>query len=143
MRKKNAHSGYTLTEILIAIVLLGILAGLAVPTYFTTIEQSRSNEAKSNLYTIWMAEKIYKLNNNVYYPFDTSTSTLTSINSALNIEVATQYYTLTVGANKLSGAGAACSATAARGNTGAKTFTISFTGADTTPPSITESGNYN
>jgi len=46
---KNA---FTLLEIIITIIIVGILAGLALPRFFKTMEFSRSNEALIQLATI-------------------------------------------------------------------------------------------
>lgn len=129
------ESAFTLMEILIAVVVLAVLAGLALPNYFQTVEKARSNEAVGNLNIIRMGERIYRLNNGRYWPNpDATNNTLASINSALNIELNTAYY------NALSvtstGTGTGFTATASRGNAGAKTFTIDQNGA------ITESGTY-
>jgi type IV pilus assembly protein PilA len=45
----NKKSGFTLLEIIIVIIIVGVLASLALPRFFTTIEYSRSTEALTNL----------------------------------------------------------------------------------------------
>ena len=45
MRMKNNKSGFTLLEIIIVIIIVGVLASLALPRLFNTIEFSRSTEA--------------------------------------------------------------------------------------------------
>lgn len=48
----NLHknkSGFTLLEIIIVIIIIGILASLALPKFFKTVEFSRSTEALSSL----------------------------------------------------------------------------------------------
>lgn len=136
MLRKN--TGFTLIEILTAIVILTILAGLAVPNYFRTMEQARSNEARVNLQIILMGEKVYLLNNNTFWPpGGPANATLSDINANLNIDIATpQYYTLAVSATTLTGTAATFLATATRGNTGDKAFAITQTGV------ITEVGSY-
>ena len=42
---KNNKSGFTLLEIIIVIIIVGVLASLALPRLFNTIEFSRSTEA--------------------------------------------------------------------------------------------------
>jgi len=91
--KKN--SGFTLVEILVTVLILGVIAGLATPTYFKSVEQSRSNEATVNLNAIYMAEKIYALNNGGNYWGPGSNPSLVSINSTLNIDINPQYYPVT------------------------------------------------
>ena len=49
MKLKNKKSGFTLLEIIIVIIIVGVLASLALPRLFSTIEYSRSTEALSYL----------------------------------------------------------------------------------------------
>ncbi len=93
--------GFTLLEILIVIVILGVMAGLAVPTYIRNVEQARAEEAKVNLYTIYTAEKVYKVNSRsksqpegkYWVPGENQSAAM--INKALNINLADpKYYTV-------------------------------------------------
>ncbi len=43
--KLNKNSGFTLLEIIIVIIIVGVLASLALPRFFSTVEFSRSTEA--------------------------------------------------------------------------------------------------
>ena len=52
MKIKNKKSGFTLLEIIIVIIIVGVLASLALPRFFETIEFSRSAEAINYLGTI-------------------------------------------------------------------------------------------
>ena len=78
------EDGFTLIEVLIAMSIVGILAAIAIPLYGNTLEQSRGNEAKAILSTIYTAEKIYRVNNAVFWnggaspPIDTINSTLST-----------------------------------------------------------------
>jgi prepilin-type N-terminal cleavage/methylation domain-containing protein len=125
--------GFTLIEILVVLVIVGVMAGLAVPTYFRTIEQARTNEAKVNLNIIHTAQKIYKLNNNAYWPPSGTSTSVNDINTNLNIDISSDKYNLTVGPSTASN----YTATARRNKTGStKTFTINETGV------ISESGSF-
>jgi prepilin-type N-terminal cleavage/methylation domain-containing protein len=44
----NQKSGFTLLEIIIVIIIVGVLASLALPRFFATVEFSRSTEALQN-----------------------------------------------------------------------------------------------
>lgn len=58
--KKN--SGFTLLEIIIVIIIVGVLAALALPKFFSTIEQSRAAEAFGQLNAVRGAmERCYLL----------------------------------------------------------------------------------
>ena len=52
MRLKHKNSGFTLLEIIIVIIIVGVLASLALPRFFRTVEYSRSAEALTNIAAI-------------------------------------------------------------------------------------------
>jgi len=52
MKKLTNTSGFTLLEIIIVIIIVGVLASLALPRFFATVEFSRSTEAFSSLTAI-------------------------------------------------------------------------------------------
>lgn len=58
MKKKDA-TGLTLIELLIVLLMIGVLAAIALPTYFKHIKKSRTAEAISNLNTIASLEQAY------------------------------------------------------------------------------------
>jgi general secretion pathway protein G len=62
---RRAH-GFTLIEILVVIVILGILAGLIVPRVMDRPDQARAVAAKSDVAAIMNALKLYKLDNGTY-----------------------------------------------------------------------------
>ena len=53
--------GFTLTEILIVVVIVGVLATLALPVLVKTLEKAKIGEATSNLNLIRTGQKIYFL----------------------------------------------------------------------------------
>ena len=60
MRKmSSSHQGFTLLELLIVVIILGILAALALPQYLKTVERSRGSEAIIHLGAIRTGELNY------------------------------------------------------------------------------------
>ena len=64
MQKTNYSSaGFTLMELLIVVLIIGILSSIALPQYQKAVEKTRAQEALINLRTLANAEKIYELAN--------------------------------------------------------------------------------
>jgi general secretion pathway protein G len=58
--------GFTLIEVLVVVVILGILAGLIVPRIMDRPDQARVVAAKNDIQAIISALKLYRLDNSVY-----------------------------------------------------------------------------
>ena len=43
LQKKNSEKGFTIIELLIAIVIIGVLAGISVPSAFKWVEKEKQN----------------------------------------------------------------------------------------------------
>ena len=78
---------FTLIELLIVIIILGILGSLALPTFGISNERALDKEAKSNLAFIQEAEKFYKMENGTYYPAAGNNSVMLNINTNLKISL--------------------------------------------------------
>lgn len=59
-------AGFTLIEILVVVVILGILAGLIVPRIMDRPDQARVVAAKADIAAIVNALKLYRLDNGTY-----------------------------------------------------------------------------
>jgi len=57
--KQKIQEGFTLVEILIVVVIIGILATVAIPTYFSYVEKAYASDAKTQLKNILMNAKLY------------------------------------------------------------------------------------
>ena len=63
----NQKSGFTLLEIIIVIIIVGVLASLALPRFFSTVEFSRSTEALASMSSLRGAvERCYLANGGNY-----------------------------------------------------------------------------
>ena len=65
-RTSARSAGFTLIEILVVIVILGILAALVVPRVLERPDEARVIAAKSDIATIMQALKLYRLDNQRY-----------------------------------------------------------------------------
>jgi len=60
------NRGFTLIELMVVIVILGILAGLIIPRIMGRPEEARRMKAKVQIESMETALKLYKLDNGIY-----------------------------------------------------------------------------
>ncbi|HYH40494.1 MAG TPA: type II secretion system major pseudopilin GspG [Burkholderiales bacterium] len=66
MRFRKPQPGFTLIEVMVVIVILGILAALIVPKVMSRPDEARIVAAKQDIGAIVQALKLYKLDNFAY-----------------------------------------------------------------------------
>ena len=79
---------FTLTELLIAIAIVVLLAALAIPSYRRAVEDARSTEAVHNLALIRQAEMTYRTANDAFV----EAIDLPMINTVLDVELSARYF---------------------------------------------------
>jgi prepilin-type N-terminal cleavage/methylation domain-containing protein len=65
-RRAKARRGFTLVELSIAVIIIGILLSFVVPSFVRVSEQNRVDAASQYLRSIWSAERIYWLENKTF-----------------------------------------------------------------------------
>ncbi len=65
MSKKKQH-GFTLIELMVVIIVIGILVAIAVPNFVQAAERSRMASLKSNAHTLQTTIEMYYVDNQVY-----------------------------------------------------------------------------
>jgi len=63
---KRRSGGFTLIEIMVVVVIMGVLAALVLPKVLDRVGQSKTAAAKVEISTIMQALKMYKLDNQRY-----------------------------------------------------------------------------
>jgi len=66
LKKQNRYKSFTLVELIIVVVIVGILSGLGVIYYRKVVVRTKAAKAKHALALAAKAESIYKLNNGAY-----------------------------------------------------------------------------
>ncbi|OQW94267.1 MAG: type II secretion system protein GspG [Beggiatoa sp. IS2] len=66
MHRKYGQQGFTLIEIMVVVVILGILAALVVPKIMSRPDEARLIKVKQDIRTLENALKLYKLDNYNY-----------------------------------------------------------------------------
>lgn len=66
MMARQRQGGFTLIEIMVVVVILGILAGIVVPRIMDRPDDARISKARSDIRAIESALNLYRLDNNVY-----------------------------------------------------------------------------
>jgi len=64
--KRNWEDGFTLIELMVVIIILGVLAGLIIPRVMGRPDEARQAKAKMQIESLESALKLYKLDNGPY-----------------------------------------------------------------------------
>jgi len=115
MNRFYKKKGFTLLELMIVVIIVGILASLAMPRFITAVNKAKEAEAKAILGTIRSSQLRYYLENN---------NTYATLITALDADISpnpSDYFLYSVGAGPVG------TATALDG-TGLSTFTITADG---------------
>ena len=135
MLKKKS---FTIIEIIIVIIIIGILAALALPGFGVTKERTLDKEAKANLLLVQAAEKIYKMEQSVYYPAATATNVIGDINSYLKLSLPANQVNWTYRLDNT--VVASEKGTATRVSAGGRTWTILFPSGSSDIPTCAGTG---
>ncbi len=64
--RKKKENGFTLVELMITVVIVGILAAVAVPIYQANVKRAKASEADAALGTVRTGLRVYFAENNAY-----------------------------------------------------------------------------
>ncbi len=77
--QRRYTQGFTLIEVMVVVVILGILAALVVPKIMGRPDEARVTKAQQDIRAIEAALKLYKLDNYVYPTTDQSLEALVNL----------------------------------------------------------------
>ncbi len=89
MMHKNINKGFTLVELMVAVVIIGILASIVVPSYQDYLRKGRRAAAQAVLMDVAQKQQQYLLDARSY------AADLSTLNISVPADV-TKYYTITL-----------------------------------------------
>ena len=94
--RSQSEKGFTLVELLVVMLILGLLAAIAIPAFFNQRDKARDADAKADVRTAQTAAESYATDNNGSYAgIDTETE-LSGVEETLTDAVADGELTATV-----------------------------------------------
>lgn len=67
--RARSVSGFTLIELMIVVTIVGILVGIALPSYFDSVRKGRRGQAKADLVELAQRAERFRTINNTYVGF--------------------------------------------------------------------------
>ncbi len=81
---------------MVVVVIIGLLATITAPGFRKALLNSRGKLAKANLQMILSAQKLYRVNNDSFWPDSGEENDLSEINKALNLDIEDRYFDYSV-----------------------------------------------
>jgi len=100
----DKHKGFTLIELMVVVVIIGVVSAFSVPNYFKSIEREREKATIRNLTLIHRAQTLYEARNppqdDEVWPYDKDypeVYTTDQINDSLNLNIIEDDFTYRCG----------------------------------------------
>ncbi len=128
-RWKKEKKGFTITELILVVVIISIMAGFGIPNYTKAVERAHVRDVNNQLLALYSANQVYRAQNGRFWPADNNAGAgydVAAISTNLGLSIIPNGMTY-----NCTGAGVApgtFSCTSAR-NGGSAVFTLTVTQA--------------
>jgi type IV pilus assembly protein PilE len=94
--KKRLHKGFTLIELLIVVVVMGVLAAIALPSYKSYVQRAKRAAARTAVQNMAQMQERYFTQNNTYLAIPSGSTVTGGWVNYVGDTYASRYYDLTV-----------------------------------------------
>ena len=79
----RTQKGFTLIELMIVVVIIGILAAIAIPNFIAMQNRAKEGSVKANMHTLQLAAEDYGVQNDGVYTADAEAATTAGLGALL------------------------------------------------------------